>query len=81
MFLNLIFLGVFLLKRIENEPMLLLDDKYLVIADLHLGVEEELYRKGITVLNQVKRVYESIKKVHEKYKFSTLFEVFRMSYI
>jgi metallophosphoesterase superfamily enzyme len=32
-----------------TEPALLLEDKILVVADLHIGLEYEIYKSGITI--------------------------------
>ena len=55
-----------------NKPILRLDDKTLVIADLHLGIEEEYYKKGFQILNQEKQIHDSIKEEFDKKKFEQL---------
>ncbi len=53
--------------------MLSIDDRYLIVADLHLGVEEEYYKKGVHILNQEKVIYNSIKEELDKNKYEKLF--------
>ena len=51
------------IKFVADAPALLLDEKYLVIADLHLGLELELARKGIMVPSQVQKLQERLDKL------------------
>lgn len=46
-----------------TEPALLLDNKILVITDLHIGLEYEIYKSGITVPSQVKKLEARIDKL------------------
>jgi putative SbcD/Mre11-related phosphoesterase len=43
-----------------TEPALLLENNILVIADLHIGLEHEIYKSGITIPSQVKKLEERI---------------------
>jgi len=43
-----------------TEPALLLENKILVIADLHIGLEYEIYKSGITIPSQVERLEKRI---------------------
>lgn len=58
-----------MISPLLNEPALVVENtiRTLVIADIHLGIEWELYRSGINIPSQVKkrtvRIREYIKKV------------------
>jgi len=39
-----------------TEPALLLENKILVISDLHIGLEYEIFKSGITIPSQVERL-------------------------
>ncbi|MBN3037489.1 MAG: metallophosphoesterase [Candidatus Diapherotrites archaeon] len=43
-------------KVLWNEPALLLDDKALVIGDLHIGLESSLSRKGVRLGSNTRRM-------------------------
>lgn len=53
------------IRFINNEPALLISDKeqgkILAIADLHIGIEHEMYKSGITIAPQAEKLY---KKIH-----------------
>lgn len=51
------------IKFLSDSSALLIDEKYLVIADLHLGLELELARKGIMVPNQLPKFQEKIDRL------------------
>lgn len=46
-----------------TEPALLLENKILLIADLHIGLENEIYRSGITVPSQLDKIQKRIDKL------------------
>ena len=58
-----------MLKFIQNEPALVFG-KTLIIADIHLGLEYELYKSGIKVPSQTekmkRKIYSLIKKTKAK---------------
>ncbi|NIO44215.1 MAG: phosphoesterase [Candidatus Aenigmarchaeota archaeon] len=43
-----------------TEPALLLENKVLVIADLHIGIEYEIFKSGITIPSQVEKLEKRI---------------------
>ena len=43
-----------------TEPALLLENKVLVIADLHIGLEYEIFKSGITIPSQVEKLEKRI---------------------
>ena len=55
------------IRLITNYPALLISDKthgkILVIADLHLGIEHQLYQEGITIAPQAEKLKETIGKL------------------
>lgn len=55
------------IRFINNKPALLISDrkhgKILAIADLHLGIEHELYKAGITIAPQVEKLQKEINKL------------------
>jgi putative SbcD/Mre11-related phosphoesterase len=55
------------IRFINKEPALLIRDKehgrILVIGDLHLGIEHELYKDGITIAPQAEKLYNSITRL------------------
>jgi putative SbcD/Mre11-related phosphoesterase len=57
---------------IYNEPALLLNNKILVIADLHLGLELELQNEGINLPSQTDKILNRILKLCSKYKIKKL---------
>ena len=54
---------------ISNEPALLISDddqgKILAIADVHLGIEHELFKNGITITPQAEKLYKKIDELIE----------------
>lgn len=52
---------------INDKPALLISDrehgKILAIADLHLGIEHELFKDGITIAPQAEKLYKEIDKL------------------
>jgi len=55
------------LKPILDEPALLVNN-FLVIADLHLGIENEFYAKGVAIPEQTGKLVKKIEKIVEKNK-------------
>jgi len=51
-----------------TEPALLLDNKILVVADLHIGLEYEIYKSGITIPSQVEKLQKRIDKLIKQTK-------------
>ena len=55
------------IRFINDEPALLITDKehgrILAIADLHLGIEHELFKDGITIAPQAQKLFEKIEKL------------------
>lgn len=55
------------IRFINNDPALLITDaehgKILAIADLHLGIEHELFKDGITIAPQAQKLYEKISEL------------------
>ena len=55
------------IRFINNEPALLISDRehgrILAIADLHLGIEHELFKDGITIEPQAEKLYKRIEKL------------------
>jgi putative SbcD/Mre11-related phosphoesterase len=51
-----------------TEPALLLDSKNLVITDLHIGIEHEIYKAGITVPSQLEKLKERLDKIIKQTK-------------
>ncbi len=58
-------------KFITNEPAVLFG-KTLVIADLHIGVEYELYKSGIRIPKQTEKLFARIKKLIKTTKANRL---------
>jgi putative SbcD/Mre11-related phosphoesterase len=54
-------------RFLTNEPAMLIGDRehgrILAIADLHLGIEHELFRDGITIAPQAKKLFEKISRL------------------
>ena len=48
------------MMKFLTEPALLLTNRVLVITDLHLGIEYEIYKSGITVPSQIEKLEERI---------------------
>jgi metallophosphoesterase superfamily enzyme len=53
---------------VEDEPCLVIDNekKILVVADLHLGIEYELYTKGVRLGSVTRKIKESLENIVEK---------------
>lgn len=61
------------MRFITNYPALFVaDKKILVIAELHLGLEYEIYKNGVTIPPQRKKFQETIDKLVELTKAKTL---------
>ncbi|MFH0889709.1 MAG: metallophosphoesterase [Candidatus Aenigmatarchaeota archaeon] len=58
-------------KFVTNEPAVLFG-KTLVIADLHIGVEYELYKAGIRIPKQTGKLFERIKQLIKTTKANRL---------
>jgi putative SbcD/Mre11-related phosphoesterase len=56
------------LKPIPNEPVLIVDNKILVIADLHIGIESELREQGINTSSKLNTMKNHLILLCEKYK-------------
>lgn len=56
------------LKPVLNEPVLIINDKTLVVADLHIGIESELREQGINVASQTHMMKSHLISLCEKYK-------------
>lgn len=46
--------------------------RFLVISDLHIGIERELYQKGINIISQTKKLLEKIHKIKENFNVKYL---------
>ncbi|MBU3896488.1 MAG: metallophosphoesterase [Nanoarchaeota archaeon] len=57
--------------KILTERALLID-KMLIIADLHIGFESELYHSGISIPSQIYKIEESINKLIKRTKVKEL---------
>jgi putative SbcD/Mre11-related phosphoesterase len=55
-----------------TEPALLIENKVLIIADLHLGIEYEIFRSGITIPSQIERLEKRIDKLIKQTKANHL---------
>jgi hypothetical protein len=61
------------MKFIKNHPALFIPEiKSLVIADLHIGISYELYKSGINIPSQVKKMKKTIEKLIKKTKAKRL---------
>jgi putative SbcD/Mre11-related phosphoesterase len=61
------------MKFIKNFPALFIEEiKSLIIADLHIGIEYELYKSGIKIPNQVKEMEKNIEKLIKQTKAKRL---------
>ncbi len=61
------------MRFIENQPALFIEDeKILVITDLHIGIEYELYKSGINIPTQIAKMKNQIEKLINKTKSKTL---------
>lgn len=56
------------LKPVLNEPVLLINNKILVVADLHIGIESELREQGINTASQTHMMKNNLISLCEKYK-------------
>jgi len=55
-------------RPVPNKPALIIDDKILVIADLHIGIESELRGHGLNVSSQTGKMFDNLEKICKKYK-------------
>ena len=55
-----------------TEPALLLKNDILVIVDLHIGIEYEIYRSGITVPSQIEKLQKRVDKIIKENKVKHL---------
>lgn len=51
-----------------TEPALLIENKVLIIADLHIGIEYEIFQSGITIPSQVERLEKRIENLIKQTK-------------
>jgi len=55
------------IRFLTNEPALMISDKkygkILAVADLHLGIEHEMFQDGITIAPQAEKLYKKIVKL------------------
>jgi putative SbcD/Mre11-related phosphoesterase len=56
------------LKPVLNEPVLLINNKILVVTDLHIGIESELREQGINTASQTHMMKNHLISLCEKYK-------------
>ena len=57
------------IQPIPNEPALFIEDqKILVIADLHIGIESELDEKGVSAESQIQKMTDHLIHLCEEYK-------------
>jgi len=57
------------IEPILNEPALYIKNKkILIIADLHIGIEEELKESGVNTGSQTEKIFNKIKKISKKEK-------------
>jgi len=62
-----------MIKFLRDYPALFIsDEKILVIADLHLGIEHDLYKKGIFIPSQAEKFQRIIEKLIKVTKAKTL---------
>jgi len=61
------------LKPILNEPVLIINNKILVVADLHIGIESELREQGINTASQVHIMKNHLISICKKYKPKEIF--------
>jgi hypothetical protein len=61
------------LKPVHNEPVLIINNKILVVADLHIGIESELREQGINTASQVHIMKNHLISICEKYKPKEIF--------
>jgi uncharacterized protein len=55
------------IQPIPNKPALMIHDKILVVADLHIGIESELQTHGVNLVSQTKNMINNFKKICKKY--------------
>src|SRR5437867_5936608 len=61
------------LRFLVNEPAVLIKEKgILIISDLHLGFEIELYKSGIIIPSQFQKFREEIEKIKKETKAKTI---------
>ena len=56
------------IRPVPNKPALMIDDKILVIADLHIGIESGLREHGLNVSSQTDKMFDNLEKICKKYK-------------
>ncbi|UCH72008.1 MAG: metallophosphoesterase [Thermoplasmatales archaeon] len=57
------------LQPISNEPALFIENKkMLVVADLHIGIENELRERGLNIASQTKNMIDHLILLCKKYK-------------
>jgi len=57
------------IQPIPNEPALLIKEKeILIVADLHIGIERELWEKGLQVASQTKSMIKRLVSLIKKYR-------------
>jgi putative SbcD/Mre11-related phosphoesterase len=62
-----------MIKFLKDYPALFIsDEKILAIADLHVGIEHELFEKGIVIPSQAEKFKEIIEKLIDATKAKTL---------
>lgn len=49
-----------MISPVHGQPALLVEEKTLIIADLHIGIEHELRSKGLNIPSRTEKVSESI---------------------
>jgi putative SbcD/Mre11-related phosphoesterase len=55
-----------------TEPALILKNNILVIVDLHIGIEYDIYKSGITIPSQVEKLEKRIDKIIKENKIKHL---------
>ncbi len=55
-------------QPVPDQPALIIQDKILVIADLHIGIESELRQHGVNASSKTGKMIENIRKICKKYK-------------
>ena len=58
--------------KFTGKEALIFKNKYLVISDLHIGIEKELFQKGINIPTQTNYLLNKIKDLKEKYNVDRL---------
>lgn len=58
--------------KFTGREALIYRDKYLVISDLHIGIERELFEKGVNIPTQTNYLLEKIKKIKEEFNVDKL---------